>query len=242
MKITTLILASSLAVGSLPETAFLPNSKPTYEQVVDENDPEEILAKYLQAIGGEEKLAKIKNVSMTALANFQGQSIEIKSISDAENQRMMQSTAVSGNVMQKTLLVNGKAQVVAMGQVQELPEEMVAMLKAQTYVFPEAHYSELGYQLSSLGESVMDGQEVVGLQITLPNGMITKEYYSKSTGLKHKTSSDATGEITYSDYQEQDGILFPMMLSIKNPMLPVALEAKITSLKFNQSLTDSDFQ
>ena len=240
MKITTLLLASSLAFSS--GVTFQPFSSSKTEVSFRESEPSEIIEKYLAALGGKEKLAKIKNASMTALADFQGQKIEIKSISDAENQRMMQSTAVSGNVMQKTFYVGGKAQVMAMGQVQELPEEMAALLKAQTYVFPEAHYEEMGYQLSSLGAEVMDGVEVEGIQITLPNGMVTQEYYVVATGLKHKTSSQAAGDIMYSDYQEVDGILFPMMLSIKNPMLPVALEAKITSLEFNRQLSDSDFQ
>jgi hypothetical protein len=72
--------------------------------------------------------------------------------------------------------------------------------------------------------------------------MVTNEFYSVGSGLKIKTSSDATGEITYSDYQEVDGVMFPMMLTIKNPMLPVALEAKMITVKFNQTLSDSDFQ
>lgn len=240
MKIATLVLVGSLAFSS--GVSFQSSSSPKMEVNYLENEPSAIIEKYLAAVGGKEKLEKIKNVSMIALADFQGQSIEIKSVSDAENQRMMQSTAVSGNVMQKTFFVNGKAQVMAMGKVQELPDEMAALMKAQTYVFPEAHYEELGYQLSSLGSEVMDGVEVEGIQIILPNGMVTKEYYAVATGLKHKTSSQASGDITYSDYQEVDGVLYPMMLTIKSPMLPVALEAKITSLEFNRPLSDSDFQ
>lgn len=242
MKITSFILAASLAFSSGVSIHASPLSCFPLESQHIEKDPSEIIEKYLAALGGKEKLGKIKNVSMTALANFQGQSIEIKSISDAENQRMMQSTSVSGNVMQKTLFVGGKAQVMVMGQVQELPEEMASLLKAQTYVFPEAYYQELGYELSSLGTEEMDGVEVEGIQITLPNGMVTNEYYSVETGLKYKTSSNASGDITYSEYQEVDGVFYPMMMTIKNPMLPVALQAKITSLKFNQNLSDSDFQ
>ncbi|WP_332913713.1 hypothetical protein [Algoriphagus boritolerans] len=66
-----------------------------------ENDPETIIANYIKAVGGEAKVKAIKNASMTAEANFQGQVIEIKTIADSENTRMMQSTSVGGNVMQK---------------------------------------------------------------------------------------------------------------------------------------------
>ena len=206
------------------------------------NDPATIIANYIKAVGGEEKVKAIKNASMTAEANFQGQVIEIKTVADSENSRMMQSTSVGGNEMQKTLLVGGKGQMVMMGQVQELPDETAALLKPQTYVFPEQFYEEMGFKLEFLGTEEVDGQQTNKLGITAPNGMVTNEYYSVETGLKLKTSSAATGDITYSDYQEVDGVLFPMMLTIKNPMLPVALEAKMISVKFNQTLSDSDFQ
>jgi hypothetical protein len=209
---------------------------------VVENDPETIIANYIKAVGGEAKVKAIKNASLTAEANFQGQVIEIKTIADSENSRMMQSTAVGGNVMQKTLFVDGKGQMVVMGQVQELPDETAAMLKPQTYVFPEQFYSEMGFTLEFLGTEEVEGQQTNKLGITAPNGMVTNEFYSVESGLKIKTSSAATGEIVYSDYQEVEGVKFPMMLTIKNPMLPVALEAKMISVKFNQTLSDSDFQ
>lgn len=206
------------------------------------NDPATIIANYIKAVGGEAKVKAIKNASMTAEANFQGQVIEIKTIADSENTRMMQSTSVGGNVMQKTLLVGGRGQMVMMGQVQELPEETAAMLKPQTYVFPEQFYSEMGFTLEFLGTEEVDGQQANKLGVTASNGMVTNEYYAVESGLKLKTSSEATGEISYSDYQEIDGIMFPMLLTIKNPMLPTALEAKLISVKFNQALSDSDFQ
>ncbi|MDP2040922.1 MAG: peptidase, M16 family protein [Algoriphagus sp.] len=242
MKIKTLLVSAILIAGfqsKLLAEKGINNGDPI---VIVENDPETIIANYIKAVGGEAKVKAIKNASMTAEANFQGQIIEIKTIADSENTRMMQSTAVGGNVMQKTLLVGGQAQMVMMGQVQELPEETAAMLKPQTYVFPEQFYDEMGFELEFLGTEEVDGQQANKIGITAPNGMVTNEFYSVESGLKLKTSSDATGEISYSDYQAVDGVLFPMMLTIKNPMLPVALEAKMISVKFNQTLSDSDFQ
>jgi hypothetical protein len=115
-------------------------------------------------------------------------------------------------------------------------------LKPQTYVFPEIFYEEMGFELKFEGTEEIDGQQSNKLSITAPNGMVTTEYYSIESGLKLKTSSAAAGDVSYSNYQEVDGVKFPMMLSIKNPMLPTALEAKMVSVKINQELSDSDFQ
>ena len=242
MKIKSLLVSAVMIAafqGDLMAEKIVRSGDP---MVMVINDPATIIANYIKAVGGEAKVKGIKNASMTAEANFQGQVIEIKTIADSENTRMMQSTSVGGNVMQKTLLVDGKGQMVMMGQVQELPDETAAMLKPQTYVFPEQFYEEMGFKLEFLGTEEVDGQQTNKLGITAPNGMVTNEFYSVESGLKLKTSSAATGDITYSDYQEVDGVMFPMMLTIKNPMLPVALEAKMISVQFNQTLSDSDFQ
>lgn len=242
MKIKAFLASALLASAFQGELLAEKIIRPTETTIIVENDPETIIANYIKAVGGEAKVKAIKNASMTAEADFQGQAILIKTIADSENSRMMQSTTVGGNEVQKTLLVDGKGQMLMMGQVQKLPEETVALLKPQTYVFPEQFYSEMGFELEFLGTEDVDGQQSNKIGITAPNGMVTNEFYSVESGLKLRTSSDATGEITYSDYQEVDGVMFPMMLTIKNPMLPVALEAKMISVKFNQTLSDSDFQ
>lgn len=212
------------------------------EIILEENDPNQVLARYIQAVGGKENVAKIKNSVMTMEAELQGMTILIKGISDQENGRLVQETSVMGNVASKTILANGKGKMIAMGQEQELPEDMISLMKAQTYVFPEEHYEALGYQLELRGTEDVDGEEAHTLIVTAPNGMKTVEYYSVKSNLKLRTSSEASGDITYGNYQEIDGVKVPMTMTIKNPMMPMALEAKVTSMKFNQELSDEDFK
>ncbi|TVP43079.1 MAG: peptidase, M16 family protein [Mongoliibacter sp.] len=206
------------------------------------NDPETVISNYLKAVGGKDNIAKIKNSVITMEADFQGTVIKIKGISDSENERMVQETSIMGNIAQRTVLANGKATLIAMGQEQVVPEDMIQSLKAQVYVFPEEHYQEMGYDLELQGTEDIEGEEAHKLVITTSNNMKTVEYYSVASGLKLRTSSDAAGDITYSDYEEVDGVKFPMKMTIKNPMMPMALETKVTSLEFNQELSDEDFK
>lgn len=57
--------------------------------VVEENDPQEVIARYIEAIGGKDKVAKIKNSVMFMEAEVQGMKIEIKGIADQENGRFV---------------------------------------------------------------------------------------------------------------------------------------------------------
>jgi hypothetical protein len=243
MKKTFLtIFASGLIFLSSNAEAINMNPTGSERISVIENDPATVIDNYIKAVGGKDVINKIKNSVLIMEADFQGNAITIKGISDQENGRMIQETSVMGNVAQKTVLVNGKGTMSAMGQEQELTEEMVSMLKAQTFVFPESRYEELGYKMELQGTEKVEEEEAHKLIITAANGMKTVEYYSVASGLKLRTSSDATGEITYLDYSEIEGVKVPTRLSIKNPMLPVALEAKLVSLKFNQELSDEDFK
>lgn len=237
------LLAAALLVAAVQGDLFAGENPANGQPIATvENDAATIIASYIHAVGGEEKVKAIKNASLYAEANFQGQVIEIRTISDSENSRMMQSTSVGGNVVQKTVLAEGKGQMTMMGELQELPAETVALLKVQTYVFPELFYGEMGFTIAFLGTEEVDGQQAHKLGVTAANGMVTNEFYSVESGLKLKTSSSATGDISYSDYREIDGIMFPMLLTIKNPMLPTALEARMKEVRFNQALAEADFQ
>ena len=240
MFVTALALGFVL-FGSNAEAKIADNPASS-SYVLLENDPKTIIDNYIKAVGGKANVEKIKNSVLLMEAEFQGATIVIRGISDQVNGRMLQETSVMGNVAQKTVLSDGKGKMSAMGQEQELTEEMVGMLKAQTYVFPEMHYKDLGYVMEVQGTETINEEDAHKLIITAPNGMKTVEYYSVASGLKLRTSSEATGDITYMDYSEIDGVKVPMRLSIKNPMLPVALEAKTISMKFNQELSDEDFK
>ncbi|RZS98430.1 peptidase, M16 family protein [Cecembia calidifontis] len=239
-----LSLMLALMVGMVISThANSPHANsPLAKTVVEENDPQEVISRYIDAIGGKDKVAKIKNSVMFMEAEVQGMKIEIKGIADQENERFVQETSVMGNVASRTVLANGKGKMVAMGQEQQIPDEMISLMKTQTYVFPEDHYRDLGFTLELQGTEDIEGEQAHKLIITAPNGIKTVEYYSVRTNLKLRTSSEATGDITYSDYQEVDGVKIPKRMTIKNPMMPMALEAKVISIHFNQPLSDDEFK
>lgn len=229
-----------IAIMAMHGFAFATESSSSAHETV-ENDPSTIIANYIKAVGGKDNVAKIKNSTMIMEASFQGAALIMKTIADSENSRMVQETSFMGNVASKTILKDGKAKVIAMGQEQDIPAEMAEYLKVQTYVFPEEKYESLGYSLELQGTEKIEGEEAHKLIITAPNGMKTVEYYSIGSGLKLRTSSEATGDISYADYQEKDGVKIPMKLTVKSPMLPVELETIVKEVKFNTELKDSDF-
>ncbi len=113
---------------------------------------------------------------------------------------------------------------------------------------PEYQYLELGATV------VLNGVEKVGeayayvVEVTLPSGAKSLEYFDVESGLKVRSTQfvkGPQGEVAmsqdYKDYQEVDGILFPF-----TRILPLGggmtLDAKVDSIKLNSGVPDSTFK
>ncbi|EON78491.1 putative peptidase, M16 family [Lunatimonas lonarensis] len=224
---------------SYASSGHMPGPNPS-ENV--EKSPQEIIDGYAAAVGGVDKINAVKNMVIVMEALIQGMTLEISSTSDQENKRLVQQTAMNGNVMQKTIVKDGKGYMSMMGQIQELQEDQLDAVNAQIYVFPEIYYERLGYTLSAEGEGEVDGEKAYILKIVTNSGLETKEFYSVTSGLKLRTSSEMAGDISYGDYREVDGLKIPHKMTISNAMLPVPIEANLVLAKFNDQLDNSLFE
>jgi hypothetical protein len=200
-----------------------------------------VIDNYVKATGGEAKMKAVRNMEMNMQAEIQGMKLDMASVIDRENQRLLNVTEMNGSVISKTVLKDGTGKVMAMGQEQILTEEQLDAVKNQIYAFRELYLDELGVNVTYDGTAEVDGEQAHKLAFNAGGDANTTEYYSVATGLKLQTVSTAAGTISYKDYKEVDGLMMPMTMLITNAMLPMPLEAKISSIVFNQDLDDSIF-
>ncbi|WP_339880455.1 peptidase, M16 family protein [uncultured Algoriphagus sp.] len=241
MKKSNLVLALGLLISPLCSQANDGGIESPPKLIV-KNSVKEVIDNYVKAIGGEAKMKDIRNMEMNMEAEIQGMQLVISGVTDQENKRMANLTEMNGNVVSKTIVKDGAGTVSAMGQEQALTEAQVAaVLKNQVYVFRELYLDELGVTAVFEGTEEVEGEEAYKLSFETGGDGNTTEYYSVATGLKIQTKSDIAGTILYKDYEDVDGLMMPMTMVIKNNMIPMPLEAKVTSIKFNQDLDDSVF-
>jgi zinc protease len=170
-------------------------------------------------------------------AEVQGNKLNMITVQDAENQVMIQRLLMGGNEMTKTLLKNGKAIVSGMGQSQTLPDEQFEYLKMSMWIVPELLYETMGYTISSDGVKDVDGETAYKLLITNPTGGEIVNYYSTGTGLKIKSEDTISGVTSYGRYEEFDGVLLPVQISVESPMIPFPLNFEVDDIKVNVILT-----
>jgi zinc protease len=201
---------------------------------------EKVLANYLLAIGGAAKVAEVRTAKITMDANVMGTPLSIAFVYDSENGRYGQKTSVAGNVMQKTTLADGKGTVTVQGQNIEMNEAQLAEARLNSHLFPEAVYQKNGYSLTLDGLKEVEGIPAYKVVIAAPSGAKLINYYAQDSGLKIKYENPASGDTFYSNYQEKDGVLLPMTWTIKSAMIPVPMEAKVTKMELNASVSNED--
>lgn len=212
-------------------------------QMADANmTADQVIAGYIKAIGGESKAKMIKSAKVSMAADVMGNALVIDMVFDDENIRYGQKTSVMGNVMQSTTMMDGKGSISAQGQNIEMNDEQYEEGKMSALFLPELYYKDLGYTLTLDGVKDVEGTAAYKVIVANPLGAKMANYYALDSGLKIKNENEKAGDTFYKDYQEKNGVLIPMAWTIKSPAIPVPLEAKITSLELNPSLTEADFK
>lgn len=201
-----------------------------------------VIAKYINSIGGQDKVKAIKTSKLDAVAEIQGMKLNMLYVYDENQEAFSNKIMMMGNVASNTVIKNGKATITAMGQSQELTDEQYESLKMSMFIFPELHFDDLGYSVELDGIKDVDGVEAYKVLISNPTGSSQAYYYSVDSGLKIKSESAEAGETFYNDYQEVDGVLYPMSMLVKSPAIPMPLESKVEKIKFNVEISEEEFK
>jgi len=185
-------------------------------------DPKAVIDKAIQALGGEERLKDIHAATFTVKG-------ELKTIANAEftsqysvqpptQRKQVIKFDVSGMMHSMTQTIDGdKGWMILRGKVQDMPPQEVARQKDELYADWVATILPLkdpAFKLASLGETQVNGQPAVGVNVMHAGHSDIKLYFDKASGLLVKVMRHARGpggregesEFYYSDYKDFDGV------------------------------------
>ncbi|MCC8174167.1 MAG: insulinase family protein [Odoribacter sp.] len=206
---------------------------------------EDVLNKYIDAIGGKDKINGVKDMTVTSEMDVQGMAITniYKFIIDNENPYFLFESSMGGNSMQKVVFDGGKATLTGPMGSQTLEGDDIKDIKQQAYPIPELTYALQGIDVSLEGIEKVDGKDAYKIKFTLGDA-ITYSYYDMESGLKIKAVSSQNGmtqEVFLEDYRPVDGgYLYPFIT--KTTVQGMPFEVKVTDIKVNTGLTAEDFK
>jgi hypothetical protein len=198
-----------------------------------EKDANAILDKAIKALGGEEKLSKLKAVTWKTKGTitFMGSDNPITSTSimqGIDHQRQEFEGEFGGNKISGVTVVAGDKGWRKFGDNNmEMDKDALANQKRSGYltlgpvlILP---LKGKGFKSEVIADEKIGGKAAAGLKVTGPDGKDFKIYFDKESGLPVRTVATVSGfmgedfslETNYSDYKEAAGIKKAMKVSAK---------------------------
>jgi hypothetical protein len=218
---------------------------PDLKKVGEGITAESIIEKYIEAIGGREKLLSIEDKTMVLKGSTEGMNLNLTIAQKAPGKLYQELDFSVGK--QVTIFDGDKGKIEGMGQFQNLEGEKLEELKYQSKLSPFLDYSGNGVSLELKGIENLEGKDSYRMILTAPNGKKYTHFYEVESGLKLREISDIdtpqgsfTQTIDMDDYREVEGMKFPFKLTQK--MGPRSIEMIVDSIKINSGLDDSVFE
>ncbi|WP_461451910.1 M1 family metallopeptidase [Mucilaginibacter sp.] len=173
----------------------------------------DVLKKYLDAIGGKDKLLSVKNIKIVDTSNVQGtelvrtttcipgvitQDVTLPSYQNA----VFSHIAIKGdsvNITQKNTPV-------------QLSNTDKIAVKQKHKLFPEMDYLKNGYKVDIMPAlQVINDDLAYEVVVTTPDNIKIKLFYDQKTGLKIREQIDLPGSssVDFADYRNVNGIQIP---------------------------------
>ncbi|GAB3042836.1 LolA-like protein [Spirosoma pulveris] len=220
----------------------------TWQSVSAQSTPtaEEVVDKYITAIGGKDALMKVTDMTTSMSSEGQMGAIMITRKQKLPNMFSMVINANGMEVMKQT----GDGTKITMGGMQgsrTLEGDPAKQMTMMNVLFPELHYAENGVKTTLIGTEKVDGKDTYKLSHTTADGATTwTDNFDTTTGLKVQavtTAKSPQGEMkstmNYSDYKDVNGIKIPMTILQQSPRGPMTMT--VDNVKINKGLKDSDF-
>lgn len=193
------------------------------EEVTKTVTAEQVISKYLNAIGGKENIAKIKALRRKYNCSLQGMEIQIAE-EHVNSFTQYMNVSMANSILNETLTINNRSFVKNAGQWGEVKGQgqgqgfSVGSKSSIGAFIPEMGLLINDLKLDFLGTEEVDGKMYYKITFTENENRITK-YYDVATGLLYRdevVSSEGkliTG-MTYTSYGEFSGVKFPVKIML----------------------------
>ncbi len=200
---------------------------------------ETVIERYIEAIGGRERLESIEDLTQKMTANVQRMQVQINNYQKSPHYLLVE-TKLGDMVVSQQLFDGEKFKVQSQVGIQEFSEgPEFDEMKLQAVMNMELYYDEYDIRTELLGVRTLDGRDTYKVELTYPSGNQTQDYYCVETGLKIKSATMQTKSY-FSAYQEVEGLMFPH--EIRQEAGPQHVDMQLESVEINAGLTKSFFE
>ena len=214
-------------------------------------DVDEIIAKYIQAHGGMDKLSAVQTRRQTSkilLGSFKADVLEINKRPDkvreeAILQGMAQVTAYDGKVGWRVNPFSGRREAELVSE-----DEMKELVVSADMDGPLVNYRQKGHKAELLGHDSVEGTDCYKIKLTLKNGDIRTYYLDTDSYLELKLEAQTfirgapqESETYFGDYEQVGGIYFPFAIESGQKGNPDRVRFTVEKVELNVPIDDALF-
>src|ERR1035438_1454909 len=204
----------------------------------------QIIQKYIEVIGGREKLSKIEDRLTEMKGNVQ--KVDVQMTIYQKQPDKFKQIIHAGEVEQTILFSDDKGYLKINDQVKEILGGELAKLKNESTLNLLLNLDTNVIHISCLGIDTIENR--LAYKILLKNSSLNWiHYYDISTGFKIMDEKPVTAvqrtylqKTYYSDFRPVDGIYFPF--KIRQKLGQQEMEFDVTNIKINSGINDSEFR
>lgn len=211
---------------------------------------DEVVLKYIAAIGGEKAFNTIKDIKTVSKGEIQGMALTITRLKKEPGKFKMDINAM-GMTMQKVVVNGDKGYQEAQGQKQVLENEDLTEVKELADICADCHASKYGFKHTLKGMEKLNDKDVYVVETTDALNKKRTRYFDATDYLLLKevrTEDTPQGAMTlsteYGDYKEvpgTNGYKFPYM--VKLPVGPgMSITATTETVEVNAGIPDTEFE
>lgn len=207
---------------------------------------EELINRYVKAIGGSAAIDKIEDYELKADVSAMGQTLSMVQLFKKPNLSVTDIT-MNGMNIQKVAFDGTTVRISGMAGNQELTEgPEYEMMIANSGVCPEKDYIKNGYELTLSGIEKINNSNTYALEIK-KGEQRSISYFDAETYLKVKTVSFVETPagaqeaiVEYNNYNPVNGVQFPY--SMKQNTAGMGMDMTVKSIEANKDLDISQFK
>lgn len=207
---------------------------------------EKILNNYIEAIGGEKALKKLKSIKITMDASIQGMNLTATTINVLPN-KFLRKLSAGEQVFQKEVYNGKEGQTTSPQGKKMMTEEELKSMKTESLPFPELAFLGEGYSLTLKGIDTKYDEEAYVIDVKKPDGKTQTNYYSVTSNLllameeleESPQGSFMTTQVL-KDYKTVKKIKFPHTISQSQG--PMNFSFTIKEIKLNGKFDKSIFE
>ena len=177
---------------------------------------EEIIKNFIKKSGGKRKIAGHDNI--TLYLQIQIRNIKMKgTIFYKSPNKYCQALMFKNDTIQKHIYNGDTSYLVKTDTIKQLKDQSAAILRTQSYMFPELMYLEKNYSLDFEGLETINNKPAYKVRIKNHNNYTHFAWYQKKTGMKLRTrfpEGDTEKIIDIKRYKTIDDVRFPVIKKI----------------------------